>query len=193
MLVRATQTMAHALGDVSYGYPNRLAAPVFLRAGYRVLGSLTRHALVLRHRRFMDERLARTPALRAPAAVALDAARAALVSARALAAARRYRLTWPEDVDERFDRLWHAAGPAFLVGQRDAAFLRWRFLHHPGQRYALAALHQKDGDAIRPTPPSSGRTASLTSAICSGARPRSTRWWRCWWRPCTATAQPACR
>jgi hypothetical protein len=80
-------------------------------------------------------------ALSSPAGAILDAGNLALMAARIAPTLGSQRLYWMEHADARFDRLWEAARGAYrLIGTRDAAFLRWRFLEQPGHAYQIAAL-----------------------------------------------------
>jgi hypothetical protein len=57
---------------------------------------------------------------------------------------------WLDDVDPRFDRLWAEARAEWnLVGRRDAAMLRWRFLRSPDESSRIAALVERRGGALR--------------------------------------------
>ena len=134
--------------DIAYGFPNHLSEPLVTR-GYKKLGATRRYALVLKHERHVKQKIAQPLAARG-AALALDAARAALVGGRAAGSLLDHRLVWLEDsdIDSRFDRLWQAAaGDYEIVGVRDAAFVRWRFLDRAEGRVALAGLvHRKTGE-----------------------------------------------
>jgi hypothetical protein len=138
-----TQLRKHVLAtyDIAYGFPNHLSEPLVAR-GYKKLGATKRYALALRHERYLKAKIPQ-PLVARGAALALDAARAALVSARAAPAATRYRLEWvtEEAVDDRFDRLWREAAPDYaIVGVRDASFVRWRFFARAEGRLAVVAL-----------------------------------------------------
>jgi hypothetical protein len=125
--------------DVAYGFPNHLAAPLVIKLGYKKLGDTRRFALALRHHRHMASQLSSPLAARG-AAVALDIARAGLVAARAaVPVVSGLRLVWSVDVDDRFDRLWERAASAYpIIGVRDAAYVRWRFLERAEGRMDLA-------------------------------------------------------
>ena len=134
--------------DLAYGFPNRMAAPLVIKVGYRKLGETRRFALAFRHQRLLQPRMSSPVAARA-AALLLDAARACLVGARAVAPLASYRLSWPTEVDDRFDRLWREAAPGYrFIGVRDAAFVRWRFLSPAaGPPLRLATMeHRRTGE-----------------------------------------------
>jgi len=143
-LVRATRATALEQAIV-YGYPNATSAPVLQRVGYRKLGTLTRWVRVLRHAPYIEREVKR-PWLARAAGALLDGAR--LLQA---AAARGPLVLEPlDDVDERLDRMWdEARGPWGVIGRRDAAYLRWRFLHQPGGRYQLIALSERGTRRVR--------------------------------------------
>jgi hypothetical protein len=126
--------------DLAYGYPNHAAEGVFLRCGYHKLGIMSRYATVLRYAPYV-RRVFDVPVLPRVAGAGLDVLRMGLRVPRMVQAARRYHLEWLDDVDERFDALWQRARDEYpIIGQRDARFLRWRFLRHPSERFELVAL-----------------------------------------------------
>ncbi|WP_428263556.1 hypothetical protein [Haliangium sp.] len=142
-LIREVRRRALSRFDLSYGYPNQSAEGVFLRCGYRKLGTMGRYAAVLRHAPFV-RRVVDLPVLPRLAGAVLDGARLGQALPRSLHAAHGYRLLWLDQVDGRFDDLWlHAHNAYTLIGTRDAAFLRWRFLGHPTQRFRVAALVER--------------------------------------------------
>ncbi len=151
MLARAIRGDVREKHDLVYGFPNQHAAPLLLKLGYRRLGETRRYALVLRHRRHLRTRF-RGPGAALVAGVALDTARAALIAARAAQVRLTHRLVWLDDdqqVDQRFDRLWEEArGDYPLIGARDAAFVRWRFLNRPDGRMDLAAIFDRRTGAL---------------------------------------------
>jgi hypothetical protein len=151
MLARELRREVLARYDLIYAYPNALAAPLLLRLGYRELGQTRRYVLPLRHRRHVQAAIgARVGApLAAATAVLADGARAAIVGGRAGLAALDYRLESMPEADGRLDDLWRAASAAYpLVGVRDAAFIRWRFLDRPDGRLQLFGLTRRKTRAL---------------------------------------------
>jgi hypothetical protein len=145
-LARQVRQRAVEQYDVTYGYPNHAAEGVFLRCGYHRLGTMSRYAAVLRHAPFV-RRVLDVPVLPHIAGAGLDALRTIARAPRTVQARRRYRLQWLDDVDARFDHLWLRARDEYpLIGQRDMRFLRWRFLHHPTERFQIAALTDHHAD-----------------------------------------------
>jgi hypothetical protein len=139
-LVRGARKVALEHGALSYGLPNPAAAPVLRRCGYREIGQLTRYACVLRHAAFVRRKV-ELPGVPEAAGVFLDAAGFARMLPYAARALGAFRLDWLDDTDRRFDRLWNAARTDYdVVGERSAAMISWRFLHHPSERCQLAAL-----------------------------------------------------
>jgi hypothetical protein len=129
-----------------YGFPNQKAKGVMARAGFRVLGKTTRYARVLRHATYLPEIAARLHARPRLASIAgavvhhrileralapvLDVARLAAGLPDIARARTRYRLTWLDEIDARFDDLWQRARPEYdVIGARTAAMLRWRYPH----------------------------------------------------------------
>jgi hypothetical protein len=137
-LVRAGRAAAREL-PLHYGFPNAAAAPLFERAGYRKLGTVTRWVRVLRHARYVKRVLANRTLARASGAL-LDAARLAEAAVAAVSSSP-LRLERLADVDDRVDRLWDAAHRQWgVIAWRGAAFLRWRFLREPASRCEIVCL-----------------------------------------------------
>ena len=64
----------------------------------------------------------------------------------------RYAFAWTDTVDERLDALWaraSAASQGRVLGERSAAFLRWRLLAHPDEAHALGLLVERRSGELR--------------------------------------------
>jgi hypothetical protein len=135
MLLRTIRHDVERDYDLGYGFPNRHARAVYLRAGYRELGHMYRYVRVLRTRGYLQPSL--DSWWTAPLGVIVDGALAGLARAHAFLA-RGFSLIWPETFDDRFDQLWLAARDRFPIAcARTAAFLRWRFAREP---HRIAAI-----------------------------------------------------
>ena len=118
--------------DLLYGLPRPGALGVSRRAGFQVLGTLARHARVLRHAGYLQRRL--PSAMARPAGALLDAA-AVLRDRVADGFAPRLRWHWSDRSDAGMDGLWHASThTTALVAVRDHATVRWRFDEPPAGR-----------------------------------------------------------
>ncbi|MCE9579724.1 MAG: GNAT family N-acetyltransferase [Deltaproteobacteria bacterium] len=149
LLQRAVKRHVDAAYDASYGFPNHNAVAVHKRSGYHELGLMGRYVRVLRHAGYLARRF-RRPLVSRVAGYAADGAKLAVRVARALAPSRTLALRWLPDVDPRFDRLWQAEHATFRIAcRRDAAFLRWRFLRAPGDRYRVLALVERQSERLR--------------------------------------------
>lgn len=147
MLAREMRAEVLAHRDLVYAFPNANADRLMRKLGYRLLAETRRFVLVLRHGPHVNEplrnRLGDEWAQRAAplAGLVLDATRAALIAARAAPAALAHRLEFIAAPDARFDRLWETARHDYdIVGVRDAAFVKWRFLDRPEGPLQLAAM-----------------------------------------------------
>ncbi len=161
MLQRAVKRHVEGSYDLGFGFPNRNAVAVYRHVGYRELGEVVRHVRVLRHGGYLERVVAAHPrvpravrrvvrSVARAAGVVLDRARLTLGDLRAAGSAIGSSLTWLDDVDERFDALWLSSRPMFAIAsRRDAAFLRWRFLRKPDERYVVAALVQRRTARLR--------------------------------------------
>lgn len=124
-----------------YGFPNPKAAPVFQRAGYRRLGLMRRHVLVVRAsgylRRFMPALLARGLAPLADGFLRLRMEWQAWT-------ATAPSLKWGSIVDAAMDSAGsHPEGVALLLGARSREFLVWRFAGGLPGRFRLVVPAQQ--------------------------------------------------
>ncbi len=139
-LVRAAKQVALDGRGLAYGLPNPAAVGVLKRCGFRELGSLTRYARVLRHGDYVKRRLS-MPIVPAVGGAVLDGARLALMLPAAAKAISDIRFEWRTEISSAFDRLWESArGDYGVVAERTGAFLRWRFLQHPGDSCRIATI-----------------------------------------------------
>lgn len=139
---RAVATVKEGRLDLVYGLPNPLSAPLLRRAGYRSIGDVVQLTRVLRSRRVLERHVPSRLLARMVAPV-VD------VGLRVMAGAQR-RTGHPRHAfesadiptfDRRFDRLWQMARPRHpMIGDRSAAFLRWRFSESPHARYRIFGL-----------------------------------------------------
>jgi hypothetical protein len=152
-LARSVRSQALDRYALVYGFPNKHAAPLLRRAGYRMLGEMRRFALVLRHRTHVQKRLAghADPRVRLAADVAapiagtaLDLLRAAVIAKRAFSAFAAYRMDIRHQADAHFDRLWEVARQDYpMLGVRNADFVRWRFLSCPERPIDLVTVTRR--------------------------------------------------
>lgn len=133
--------------ELGYGYPNKNAGAVMLRAGFSELGQTSRHVYVLRPGAYfgrLRDRPKKVPPVvagllaRPSIASALgsiaDRSRLAMDLLRAAPAAWGHQLTWSLGPHPQVDALWESARHEYLiVGSRTSAFLAKRY---PGARFA---------------------------------------------------------
>ena len=130
-----------------YGFPNRRAAPVYLRSGYKKFGEFTRYSKVLRSRHYLESNLPTW--IVAAAAATADWGLRLDDYLKHLVFARNGTGTWTAKIDERFDRLWARIDKDNLaMGTRTAEFLRWRFIDKPGDGYEVFVLASRDGQEL---------------------------------------------
>jgi hypothetical protein len=133
--------------DLAYNVPNARAQPLFLRAGYRELGQMSRYVRILRHAPYVSRVVGIGAAARA-AGAALDLATMTYYSRRHCP--KGFELVWIDQPDERFDALWERVkGEYRIVGRRDARWLRWRCFVLPTSRARIAALVERGGAGVR--------------------------------------------
>lgn len=160
-LVKSSTTYSAATFDMTYGFPNKKARSVVVRAGFKVLGEMRRHVRVLRHASYakrLKERPNLPPAVawaidKSDGTIAMEAAGKAIDVARLAMRPRGvarafsgYELRWaaPGSFDDHFDALWERARSEYdIVGERTSRFLRWRY-----PRCEIATFHKKGSDEI---------------------------------------------
>ncbi len=147
-LLRAGRIAAKEFA-VHYGFPNAAAAPLYERLGYRKLGTLTRWVRIVRHAGYLRRVVKHALLARVGGAVLDQASQAGALIGRTIAGPY-LKLESLADTDERLDRLWQAAHRQWgMIGRRDAAFVRWRFLRAPVSRCELVALIVRQTGTVR--------------------------------------------
>jgi hypothetical protein len=158
-LVKGSTTYSAEHFDMTYGFPNKKARSVVVRAGFKVLGEMHRHVRVLRHASYANRLKAVVPpvvgwaiekgdgtiAMRG-AGAAVDLARLAMRPREVARAFSGFELRWPGrgSFDDRFDTLWKSARSEYdIVGERTSSFLRWRY-----PRCEIATLHNRGSDEL---------------------------------------------
>lgn len=148
ILQRAVKRHVDEAYALSYGFPNAHAVGIHRRIGYHELAAMPRYVRVLRHARFLERRWGH-PHASWLGGVVIDGAKLAVRLGRAVRT-RKATLGWQDDVDARFDRLWEATRDQYgIVGRRDAAFLRWRFLRKPDERAKVVTLVDRASQQLR--------------------------------------------
>lgn len=127
--------------DLVYGFPNESAQPIMKKLGFRVLTTLRRHALSLRHTRFVAE-LVDLPVVTRALAAPLDAYRLLVQPALWQPAPLGRALAHFDAVDARFDRL-STSFADLTHGARHARLLRRRFLERPDEHTRVHALYER--------------------------------------------------
>jgi len=149
MLQRAAREFARSTSDFAYGFPNASAVGVFLRVGYRRLGTVGRYVKVLRHEAY----LRRAGWGFGPAWLAgrfLDVATQARDYVRSRSDRRDLHLEWLSGFDERFDQLWEEGRSRHcIIGNRSCLWLHWRFCDQWVAQPMIAALVGRDTRSIR--------------------------------------------
>ncbi|HET9314937.1 MAG TPA: hypothetical protein VFQ51_05080 [Vicinamibacteria bacterium] len=149
ILQRALAASARERFDFTYAFPNNAALGILSRIGYRLLGRTGRYVRPLRLDSFLRRYLGSRALARLAAAVP-NALLAWTDRAKAAWLPRRLHIEWLAHPDPRFDVLWQrASGSHAFMGERTAAFLRWRFTERPGLPGELAALVDSETGAVR--------------------------------------------
>jgi hypothetical protein len=146
ILQRAVRVEALRTHPIVFGMPNENSDAVVQRAGYRRIGSIVRHARVLRSSEYFSRHVPRWLARIAGAAA--DLVRAPLHILRSRRASG-FAPTWIDRPDARFDDLWkRACATGLMIGERDARFLTWRFADSPMSPHRFLVLESGDARTL---------------------------------------------
>jgi len=126
---------------LAYDHPHSTMMPVYRRLGIPSTGPVVRYAKPLR----VDDKLRAItklqPVGRGVARLGNLLLKAADLGRRRSAAGTT--VTEVEEIDARFDQLDQRIGPSFpVVGCRNAAYLRWRYLECPDPTYEIVTAEQ---------------------------------------------------
>lgn len=129
-----------------YAFPNRRSEPIFERIGYRKLGPFERWSLPLRSERYVHSMLP-APWLARAAAFVVDAGLRVRMRRRCGFLPADARFIEVTTYDERFDELWQRIAARHpVLGQRDAAYLNWRFGSDPEGGFRTLAACGPQGE-----------------------------------------------
>jgi len=129
----------HHVGLV-YGFPNQQAEAVLQKAGYRFIGNTIRLTRPLRSHYYLSRKIS---------AGRLSKVLAGIVdpilhwTAKEIRYKTNSRLKSERlvDFDERFNDFWaRCAFPGLIVGERNSAYLRWRYTHCLHKNYRIDAV-----------------------------------------------------
>lgn len=167
---RAVAAESVAAGfELLYGYPNKAGIPVFQRVGHKVIGEAGRWVKPLRSAYKLRD-LVKSPRLAEAAGFAADVL---FTSADLLHLARAplaYTTEIVEAADGRFDDLWRrAAPPPYIMGERSAAYLNWRYARFTTEKYRFFCLLERGTRRLAGYVAYAieGRTASVADLFCA--------------------------
>lgn len=137
-LQRAVMADGLAHEDILYGIPNAGAEKVLRRIGFNREITVERYARVVGWGAYLSEVVPGW--LAKPIGKVLEWGHQAYLKFKRLLFAGSER-AWLTDFDERFDQLWRRCARApYLLGERDRAYLTWRFGQIPFNRHEIFAL-----------------------------------------------------
>ena len=139
-LLRATSEAGHASMDFLYSFTNRKSEAVFRRSGMPSPTGLRRYVRPLRsEHRVAGLMHGAWHRMRGPATAVIDALLAIDNLGRFARTGRRWRWTDQQDFGPVFDDIWNGSRRAgWLVGERSAEMLRWRYPKGNGYRISVA-------------------------------------------------------
>jgi hypothetical protein len=146
--VTLQRAMARGSGEAGisfvYGWPNNQSIGVFKRVGYKVVGQTTTWAKPLRSvrhvRTALEERVPAIAGLAPLAGSLVDVGLAADDWRRLLPRLPSLRTQVLDRADERFDELLSRARPPWIMGDKTAAYLNWRYAECPTVRYRFLVV-----------------------------------------------------
>jgi hypothetical protein len=141
----ATSCGEHQRLDVIFGFANKAARAVQVRAKFKDLGPATDMRKVIRSAGALTRRFGTIGRIAAPL---VDTA-IAVMERRSTASSGRLRCVEVTSFDARFDALWASVAQAMpLTGERTSAYLTWRFGDHPHIRYRTMIAERANGPAL---------------------------------------------
>ena len=141
-LVRTTLGAAPAVADFFYSFPNRLATPLFKRAGSLYMDEMARYSKPLKTRIFF-ERHRRLKSVAGLSSVTDSVL--ALVDYWNGLWCRRLKYEVVATPDQRFDVLWqHCEKQRWVIGDRGSAYLGWRLSNFPRVKNRIVAFYAND-------------------------------------------------
>ena len=145
-LVRDGTSAAKAAYQFLYSFPNRKAEPVFRRIGFKKIGGIPRYSKPLvTSKIFQEHEKLGKVAFLSPLADLLLALedRFKLMSLGGLSG------EVVADTDSRFDQLWQDCDKeGLMIGQRDAEYLRWRFINNYQQPQSILAVSKRGESSL---------------------------------------------
>jgi hypothetical protein len=142
-----------------FGYPNEAAKPIFKRLRWIFVGEAGAYVKPLRSEYKVRERIS-NPILAKLGGIVVDTALRASQARHFLRQPRLFRTDITRRADARFDDLWQRTRPRFITGEKDAAYLNWRYAEFPtadnkfflllskGQLLGFVAYTVEDGVAL---------------------------------------------
>jgi hypothetical protein len=145
MLQRAVTTSINQNNlKLIYGFPNRKAELVQLRAGYISIGRISRWAKLLKTNKFL-----KTPVLQKVVSRPLDFMMKGLSKETRYRGMESYATQISNSFDQRFDQFWVEASKQFnIIAERSKDHLNWRYLGSPHKEYCIFLLTSKDHSDI---------------------------------------------
>ena len=147
VLQRRAQALALSWFSGTYSLPGTRAAPIFKRLGGMREITRGRWVCVLDYGNVLRERMA------APVAIVLggmiDAAARCREAVTISLAKQRWRATWVDRFDDRFDALWRRFDRRGLaIGDRSRQFLSWRFAKDLAPERRALIISQDSGASV---------------------------------------------
>lgn len=148
MIMRSIYEHGLVEHDFLYGLPNAKSRAVVKRVGYKHFGDMKNHVRVLRSADYLRQRLPRALGWLAGLAGSV-ADHVRRLRMRQLARQNRFAGAWMDVPDRRFDDLWLRAKDRMgILGQRDRAFLHWRFVDCPLRKHRFFVLVDNASQAL---------------------------------------------
>jgi hypothetical protein len=142
--------------DFVYAFPNEGSLAVVKRVGHKIIGEAAAYTKPLRTATKLRAQLqnrwlaraAENPVVADAAGFLLDLGLTAIDLARILPILGAYRVEERREADPRVDDLWSRARWDYVIGERTAAFLNWRYARFKGETYRFLHVVERATDKL---------------------------------------------
>lgn len=134
--------------DILFGFPNNRAVGAMCRAGFTVLSEVSRYALILNYKYYIDK--SRFSSLLIPLSLLLNLVVRSYLKIITSIQYSGYVFNEITEVGDSFDELWRdwIEQCDLYTGKRDKEYLAWRFLDNPANNYRIFRLSKKNSGQL---------------------------------------------
>lgn len=146
-LLRHVTEKACENADIIYSFPNKNAEPVFKRIGYKKVNDLTRYSRPLRSKDILQSHA--NLKMLTPFSRIIDFCLFIELHLRGFFTPN-YNVEIRKPSDNELDALWEDANKHYsIIGERNAAFIKWRLVNHTKNNTQLAIIRKQNDNSIQ--------------------------------------------